>query len=140
MIISRTPFRVSFFGGGTDYPAWFEENGGSVLATTINKYCYITCRYLPPFFEHKYRIVYSQVETVNKTEEIQHPVVRVALKMAGIEEGLEAVNGRESGVAFRPGFFFCSWGDLGRCDDGGAQGVGRFGIFVIEEQWGEFVP
>jgi len=89
MIISRTPFRVSFFGGGTDYPAWFEENGGSVLATTINKYCYITCRYLPPFFEHKYRIVYSQVETVNKTEEIQHPVVRVALKMAGIEEGLE---------------------------------------------------
>jgi D-glycero-alpha-D-manno-heptose-7-phosphate kinase len=89
MIISRTPFRVSFFGGGTDYPAWFEENGGSVLATTINKYCYITCRYLPPFFEHKYRIVYSKVETVNKTAEIQHPVVRVALEMAGIEEGLE---------------------------------------------------
>lgn len=89
MIISRTPFRVSFFGGGTDYPAWFEENGGSVLATTINKYCYITCRYLPPFFEHKYRIVYSQVETVNKLSEIQHPVVRVALQQAGIEEGLE---------------------------------------------------
>jgi D-glycero-alpha-D-manno-heptose-7-phosphate kinase len=89
MIISRTPFRVSFFGGGTDYPAWFEENGGSVLATTINKYCYITCRYLPPFFEHKYRIVYSQVEMVNNTKEIQHPVVRVALEMAGIEEGLE---------------------------------------------------
>lgn len=89
MIISRTPFRVSFFGGGTDYPAWFEENGGSVLATTINKYCYITCRYLPPFFDHKYRIVYSQVETVNQTKEIQHPVVRVALEMAGIEEGLE---------------------------------------------------
>jgi D-glycero-alpha-D-manno-heptose-7-phosphate kinase len=89
MIISRTPFRVSFFGGGTDYPAWFEENGGSVLATTINKYCYITCRYLPPFFEHKYRIVYSKVETVNKTTEIQHPVVRVALEMAGINEGLE---------------------------------------------------
>jgi len=89
MIISRTPFRVSFFGGGTDYPAWFEENGGSVLATTINKYCYITCRYLPPFFEHKYRIVYSKVETVNKLDEIQHPVVRVALEQAGIEEGLE---------------------------------------------------
>lgn len=89
MIISRTPFRVSFFGGGTDYPAWFEENGGSVLATTINKYCYITCRYLPPFFEHKYRVVYSKVETVSKIADIQHPVVRVALEMAGLEEGLE---------------------------------------------------
>jgi len=89
MIISRTPFRVSFFGGGTDYPAWFEENGGSVLATTINKYCYITCRYLPPFFEHKHRIVYSKVETVNKTEDIQHPVVRAALELSGIKEGLE---------------------------------------------------
>ena len=89
MIISRTPFRVSFFGGGTDYPAWFEENGGSVLATTINKYCYITCRCLPPFFEHKYRIVYSKVETVNQVKEIQHPSVRVALEMVGIKEGLE---------------------------------------------------
>ncbi|MFN3467868.1 MAG: kinase, partial [Candidatus Brocadiales bacterium] len=54
MIISRTPFRVSFFGGGTDYPVWYRENGGAVLGTTIDKYCYITCRYLPPFFEHKY--------------------------------------------------------------------------------------
>ena len=89
MIISRTPFRVSFFGGGTDYPAWFEENGGSVLATTINKYCYITCRYLPPFFKHKHRIVYSKVEVVNDTRDIQHPVVRVVLEMAGIKEGLE---------------------------------------------------
>ena len=52
MIISRTPFRISFFGGGTDYPAWFKENKGSVLVTTIDKYCYITCRYLPPFFDH----------------------------------------------------------------------------------------
>ncbi|MDH3256235.1 MAG: kinase [Nitrospinota bacterium] len=89
MIISRTPFRVSFFGGATDYPAWFEENGGSVLATTINKYCYISCRYLPPFFKHKHRIVYSKVEVVNDTKDIQHPVVRVVLEMAGIEEGLE---------------------------------------------------
>ncbi len=89
MIVSRTPFRVSFFGGGTDYPVWFEENGGAVLATTINKYCYITCRYLPPFFEHKYRVVYSKVETVDKIAEIQHPVVRAALEMKGIEEGLE---------------------------------------------------
>ena len=54
MIITRTPFRVSFFGGGTDYPGWYREHGGAVLATTIDKYCYITCRYLPPFFEHKH--------------------------------------------------------------------------------------
>ena len=59
MIITRTPFRISFFGGGTDYPAWFHKNGGEVLSTTIDKYCYITCRHLPPFFEHKHRIVYS---------------------------------------------------------------------------------
>ena len=63
MIISRTPFRVSFFGGGTDYPGWYREHGGAVLATTIDKYCYLTCRYLPPFFEHKIRIIYSKVET-----------------------------------------------------------------------------
>ena len=59
MIITRTPFRISFFGGGTDYPAWYQEHGGVVLATSIDKYCHISCRYLPPFFEHKHRIVYS---------------------------------------------------------------------------------
>src|SRR5205814_1231110 len=58
MIISRTPFRVSFFGGGTDYPAWFKEHGGAVLATTIDKYCYISVRVLPPFFAHRYRLVF----------------------------------------------------------------------------------
>ena len=56
MIISRTPFRVSFFGGGTDYPAWYRQHGGAVLGTTINKYCYLACRYLPPFFEHRIRV------------------------------------------------------------------------------------
>ena len=55
MIISRTPFRISFFGGGTDYPAWYQEHGGAVLATTIDKYCYISVRELPPFFDHKFR-------------------------------------------------------------------------------------
>ncbi len=63
MIISRTPFRISFFGGGTDYPAWYREHGGAVLAATIDKYCYLTCRYLPPFFEHRIRVVYSKIET-----------------------------------------------------------------------------
>ena len=89
MIISRTPFRISFFGGGTDYPAWYEENGGAVLGTTINRYCYITCRYLPPFFEHKHRIAYSLVEQVQDVDEIRHPSVREALKFMGINGGME---------------------------------------------------
>jgi D-glycero-alpha-D-manno-heptose-7-phosphate kinase len=89
MIISRTPFRVSFFGGGTDYPGWFEENPGAVLATTINKYCYITCRYLPPFFDHKSRIIYSKMEHVQKASEIEHPAVREVLRFLKIKEGVE---------------------------------------------------
>jgi len=89
MIISRTPFRISFFGGGTDYPVWYEENGGAVLATTINKYCYITCRCLPPFFEHKHQVVYSQMERVQDIDEIQHPSVRETLKFMGITDGME---------------------------------------------------
>jgi len=89
MIISRTPFRISFFGGGTDYPAWFRENGGAVLATTINKYCYITCRYLPPFFEHKYRVAYSKIEYAKETTDIQHPAVREAVKFIGLNSGVE---------------------------------------------------
>jgi D-glycero-alpha-D-manno-heptose-7-phosphate kinase len=89
MIISKTPFRISFFGGGTDYPVWFEQNEGAVLATTIDKYCYISCRYLPPFFDHKYRIVYSKIENAKELNEIQHPSVRAALAFAGITAGLE---------------------------------------------------
>ena len=89
MIISRTPFRISFFGGGTDYPAWFSENGGAVLATTINKYCYITCRYLPPFFDHKHRIAYSKIEHAKNTMDIQHPVFREILRFMQIEFGVE---------------------------------------------------
>ena len=89
MIISRTPFRISFFGGGTDYPAWFEKNEGAVLSTTIDKYCYITIRYLLPFFEHKHRIVYSAIENVRKSHEIKHPVVRALLNYFNIERGVE---------------------------------------------------
>ncbi len=89
MIISRTPFRVSFFGGGTDYPAWFEQNPGAVLATTINKYCYISCRYLPPFFEHKSRIIYSKMEHVHGIDEIDHPAVREVLRYMDIHQGVE---------------------------------------------------
>lgn len=89
MIISRTPFRVSFFGGGTDYPTWFKDNKGAVLATTIDKYCYITCRYLPPFFEHKSRIIYSQMEHVHNIDEINHPAVREVLRFLKITQGVE---------------------------------------------------
>lgn len=89
MIISRTPFRISFFGGGTDYPRWFDEHKGAVLATTIDKYCYITCRILPPFFEHRSRIIYSRMEQVRKVSEIQHPAVREVLKFLKIRHGIE---------------------------------------------------
>jgi len=89
MIISRTPFRVSFFGGGTDYPVWYKENGGAVLATTIDRYCYITSRYLPPFFSYKSRIVWSRIETVNDINDIQHPAVWATLKFMNIKRGVE---------------------------------------------------
>ncbi len=89
MIISATPYRISFFGGGTDYPVWFRENGGAVLATTINRYCYITCRTLPPFFDYRHRIVWSQVEHVNEIDEIAHPSVREAIRYLNIQQGLE---------------------------------------------------
>lgn len=89
MIISRTPFRVSFFGGGTDYPAWYSEHGGAVLATTIDKYCYISCRRLPPFFEHKSRIAYSKIENLKEGEEFEHPSARETLKFMKVTEGVE---------------------------------------------------
>lgn len=89
MIISRTPFRISFFGGGTDYPVWFRDHGGAVLATSINKYCYLTCRYLPPFFEHRIRVVYSKIENCQKVDEIQHPAAREILRFLKIERGVE---------------------------------------------------
>ncbi len=89
MIISRTPFRISFFGGGSDYPTWYREHGGVVLATTIDKYCYISCRYLPPFFEHRYRIVYSRIESVRELSEIEHPAVRAVLSWLDCQQGLE---------------------------------------------------
>jgi D-glycero-alpha-D-manno-heptose-7-phosphate kinase len=89
MVITRTPFRISFFGGGTDYPPWYRKHGGAVLATTIDKYCYITCRALPPFFEHKHRIVYSQIENVINLNEIKHPSVRAVLNWSKVVDGLE---------------------------------------------------
>lgn len=112
MILSRTPFRMSFFGGGTDYPTWFQEHGGQVLSVTIDKYCYVTVRFLPPFFDHRHRIVWSRVETVKENAEIQHPVVRAVLEDMKIADGLEihhdgdlpARSGLGSSSAFSVGF------------------------------------
>ncbi len=89
MITTRTPLRISFFGGGTDYPVWYRQFGGSVLATTIDKSCYITCRWLPPFFDYHSRISYTNVENVLNNHEIRHPSVRGCLEFLGIEEGVE---------------------------------------------------
>jgi D-glycero-alpha-D-manno-heptose-7-phosphate kinase len=88
MIISRTPFRISFFGGGTDYPTWLDEHEGSILSTTIDKYCYISCRELPPFFDHKYCLVYSNIEYVKNIDDIQHPAVKGVLKWMNWDSGL----------------------------------------------------
>jgi len=89
MVITSTPLRISFFGGGTDYPVWYREHGGAVLSTTIDKSCFITCRWLPPFFEYHSRISYTKVENVSTNAAIQHPSVRACLQYLGIEEGVE---------------------------------------------------
>src|SRR4051812_10692602 len=89
MVITCTPLRISFFGGGTDYPVWYREHGGAVLATTINKCCYITVRRLPPFFEHHSRVSYSRVENVVRNADIQHPSVRGCLQFMNMEDGIE---------------------------------------------------
>lgn len=94
MIIARTPFRISFFGGGTDYPAWYREHGGAVLATSIDKYCYLSCRFMPPFFDTRYRTVYSKIELTHNIDEIEHPAVRAALHHMNFDglQGTEIVH------------------------------------------------
>ena len=88
MIISRTPYRISFFGGGTDYPAWYANEEGLVLSTSINKYCYLHCRYLPPFFGIKHRVIWSYIEQVSSVSEILHPAVREGMKYLGFDDTL----------------------------------------------------
>lgn len=88
MIISRTPYRISFFGGGTDYPNYYLKYGGKVLGAAINKYCYLNVRYLPPFFEYKHRIVYSRQESIIELGDIQHPSARETLKYLEIDKGV----------------------------------------------------
>ncbi len=81
MIISRTPYRISFLGV-TDSGGRYREHGGTVIATTIDKYCYLSCRYLPPFFEHRYRVIYSKIENADTIDQISHPAVREILPPA----------------------------------------------------------
>ncbi len=88
MIVSRTPHRISFFGGGTDYPDYYLQHGGKTLGVTIDKYSYLNVRKLPPFFEHKHRIVYSRQENVSKIEDIIHPAVRETLKYLKVNYGV----------------------------------------------------
>ncbi len=89
MIITRTPFRLSFLGGGSDLPSFFQEESGKVLSVALDKYCYLTCRFLPPFFSHRHRIVYSIVEMVDRIDDIQHPVVKKVFELFGVDEGVE---------------------------------------------------
>ena len=86
MIITRTPFRMSFFGGGTDMPEFFNEHGGSVISTTFDKYCYVTARHLPPFFDYSTELVYSKIERVKDPSELEHPAVRNAMRMLDMRE------------------------------------------------------
>lgn len=86
MIITRTPFRMSFFGGGTDLPEFFREHGGAVISTTFNKYCYVSVRHLPRFFEYKNKIAYAQIEYVKEVDEILHPAVRECMKYLDMHE------------------------------------------------------
>jgi D-glycero-alpha-D-manno-heptose-7-phosphate kinase len=89
MIIIRTPYRISFFGGSTDYPAWYKEHGGAVISTTINKYSFLVLRKLPPIFDYKYRIRYYDRQETNSIEDIQVPVIREAINYMGFTDGLD---------------------------------------------------
>ncbi len=89
MIITKTPYRISFFGGGSDYPNWYKKNNGAVLSTTIDKHIYLSCRYLPSFFQHKYRIVWSKIENVKNINQIEHSAVKNLIKHLKFKSGLE---------------------------------------------------
>jgi D-glycero-alpha-D-manno-heptose-7-phosphate kinase len=140
VIISRTPFRISFFGGGTDYPAWYRAHGGDVLATTIDKYCYLTCRRLPPFFEHRYRIVYSKMENCRSIAEITHPAVREVLRYLNMECGLEihhdadlpARSGLGSSSSFTVGLLHALYGLRGQMPS--KQQLAMESIYIEQER------
>jgi D-glycero-alpha-D-manno-heptose-7-phosphate kinase len=139
MIITRTPYRISFFGGGTDYPDWFRTHGGSVLATSINRYCYINCRFLPPFFDHKSRIVWSQIESVFDHREIAHPAIRGILEELKVTRGVEihhngdlpARSGLGSSSAFTVGLLHAVYAMLGQMKS--KRDLAREAIFIEQQ-------
>jgi D-glycero-alpha-D-manno-heptose-7-phosphate kinase len=139
MIITRTPYRISFFGGGTDFPEWYFRHGGAVLAATIDKYCRISARYLPPFFEHRIRVVYSKVELCRTVDDIVHPAVREVLRFLRIERGVEihhdgdlpARSGMGSSSAFTVGLLHALHGLQGRIVS--KQQLSREGIHVEQD-------
>ena len=145
MIISRTPYRISFFGGGTDYPAWYRNHGGSVLATTVNKYCHITCRYLPPFFEHRMRIVYSKIEQCQNYDEIGHPAVREVLRYLDMDRGVEihhdgdlpARSGLGSSSAFTVGLMHALYALKGQMPS--KEQLAKESIYIEQERLKETV-
>lgn len=92
MIISKTPYRISFFGGGSDFPEHFRQYGSMVLSCAINKYCFLNVRKLPPFFNHKYRAVYSKIENINAIDDFQHPSVKAVLKHFNLPEGISVIH------------------------------------------------
>lgn len=117
MIITKTPFRMSFFGGGTDVKEFYEKYGGSVISTTFDKYVYVTVRHLPRFFTYKNQVTYSKIERTNTVEEIEHPMVRNAMKLLDMREliinydaDLPARTGLGSSSSFAVGLlnaFYC---------------------------------
>ncbi len=146
MLISRTPFRISFFGGGSDYPAWIDVHGsGAVLSTAIDKYAYLTVRYLPPFFDHRSRIVWSEIELVKDIPEIHHPAVRECLKFLSITDGVEihhdgdlpARSGLGSSSSFTIGLLNALYALKGRMAS--ARQLASDTIYVEQEMKGECV-
>nr|NLB54776.1 kinase [Lentisphaerota bacterium] len=89
MIITRTPFRISFMGGGTDFPGFYNENNGAVISTSINKYSFVLTHPSSPCFNHKIKASYAQIETVQQLDDVQHPIIRESLRFMGINEGIE---------------------------------------------------
>jgi len=139
VIISKTPFRVSLFGGGTDYPVYYREHGGCAISMSIDKYCYINVRYLPPFFDYSYRIRYTEQEYCQRLDEIRHPSVRECIRYLGISRGLEiqhnadvpAQSGLGSSSTFTVGLLNCLNGLLGRIS--GKEGLARAAIHVEQD-------
>lgn len=145
MVITKTPYRVSFFGGGTDFPLWFRENGGSVISTAINQFCYVSVRRKPPFFPHKHRFVYSEMEDVNELKDIKHPAIKGVLQWLEWEDGLEihhdgdlpARSGLGSSSAFTVGLLNAMYQLMGRATT--LQQLAKDAIQVEQEVIGEVV-